>query len=133
VFYYGKPDRAAAANQVIAAAAAITKPGQRLFVGPVNLRKTPYSDAYLYYMLPDLVPATYYIEMDPGVANAPGSRLPQDLESADVAILSAIWDNWSEPNDSRKDGPDTTEQVLQRDFCHVGTYLNLYELYRKCH
>src|SRR6185437_4688233 len=54
VFYYGKPDRAAAANLVIAAAAKISKPGQRLFVGPVNLRKTPYSDAYLYYMLPDL-------------------------------------------------------------------------------
>jgi hypothetical protein len=132
VFYYGKPDRAAAANQVIAAAARISKPGQRLFVGPVDLRKTPYSDAYLYYMLPDLVPATYYIEMDPGVANANGSRLPTDLESADVVILSAIWEDWSEPNDSRKVGSDASTKVLARDFCHVGTYLGLYQLYRKC-
>jgi hypothetical protein len=130
VFYYGKPDRAAAANQVVAAAAKISKPGQRLFVGPVDLRKTPYSDAYLYYLLPDLVPATYYIEMDPGVANAVGSRLPQDLESADVVILSNIWSDWSEP---RNFGPETTKDVLARDFCHVGTYLNLYQLYRKCH
>jgi hypothetical protein len=132
VFYYGKPDRAAAANLVIAAAARISKPGQRLFVGPVDLRKTPYSDAYLYYMLPDLVPATYYIEMDPGVANANGSRLPTDLESADVVILSAIWEDWSEPNDSRKVGSDASTKVLARDFCHVGTYLGLYQLYRKC-
>jgi 4-amino-4-deoxy-L-arabinose transferase-like glycosyltransferase len=132
VFYYGAPGRAAAANLVIAAAARISKPGQRLFVGPVNLRKTPYSDAFLYYMLPDLVPATYYIEMDPGVANANGSRLPTDLESADVVILSAIWDNWTEPNASRKVGSDASEKVLARDFCHVGTYLNLYQLYRKC-
>jgi hypothetical protein len=133
VFYYGKPDRAAAANMVIAAAAEISKPGQRLFVGPVNLRKTPYSDAYLYYMLGDLVPATYYIEMDPGVANANGSRLPTDLESADIVILSAIWEDWSEPNDSRKVGSDAAEKVLARDFCRVGTYLDLYQLYRKCH
>jgi len=133
IFYYGKPDRAAAANMVIAAAAEISKPGQRLFVGPVNLRKTPYSDAYLYYMLGDLVPATYYIEMDPGVANANGSRLQTDLESADIAILSAIWEDWSEPNDSRKVGSDAAEKVLARDFCRVGTYLNLYQLYRKCH
>ena len=133
VFYYGKPDRAAAANMVIAAAARISKPGQRLFVGPVNLRKTPYSDAYLYYMLPDLVPATYYIEMDPGVANANDSRLPQDLESADVVILSAIWEDWSEPNDSRKVGSDASEKILARDFCRVGTYLGLYQLYKKCH
>jgi hypothetical protein len=114
-------------------AARISKPGQRLFVGPVNLRKTPYSDAYLYYMLGDLVPATYYIEMDPGVANANGSRLPTDLESADIVILSAIWEDWSEPNDSRKVGSDAAEKVLARDFCRVGTYLDLYQLYRKCH
>jgi hypothetical protein len=132
LFYYGKEDRATAANLVIAAAAHISHPGQRLFVGPADLRKTPYSDAYLYYMLPDLVPATYYIEMDPGVANAAHSGLAQQLASADVVILSKIWDNWSEPNDSRKVGSDAPVQVLARHFCHVGTYLDLYELYRKC-
>jgi hypothetical protein len=83
-------------------------------------------------MLPDLVPATYYIEMDPGVANAKNSRMASDLASADVVILSSIWDNWTEPNDSRNVGPDTSEKVLARDFCHVGTYLGLYQLYRKC-
>jgi hypothetical protein len=132
-FYYGKPDRARAAQEVIDATAAITKPGQKLFVGPVNLRKTPYSDAYLYYMLPDLVPGTYYIEMDPGMANTDHSGLDQQLASSDVAILSSIWDNWSEPNDSRKTGSAKARQVLARDFCHVGTYQGLYQLYRKCH
>ncbi len=132
-FYYGKADRAAAANLVIAAADKISKPGQRLFVGPVDLKKTPYSDAYLYYMLPDLVPATYYIEMDPGVANAKGSRMASDLESADVVILSGIWEDWEEPNNSRNVGSDASQKVLARDFCHVGTYLGLYQLYRKCH
>ena len=132
LFYYGKEDRATAANLVIAEAARISHPGQRLFVGPGDLRKTPYSDAYLYYMLPDLVPATYYIEMDPGVANAPHSGLAQQLASADVVILSKIWDDWSEPNDSRKFGSDEPVRVLASHFCHVGTYLDLYELYRKC-
>jgi hypothetical protein len=132
VFYYGKQDRAEAANLVIAAAARISKPGQRLFVGPGDLRKTPYSDAYLYYELGDLVPATYYIEMDPGVANTDDSGLDRQLASADIVILSKIWDNWSEPNDSRKVGSDKPVRVLARDFCHVGTYLDLYELYRKC-
>ena len=132
VFYYGKQDRATAANEVIAAAARISRPGQRLFVGPGDLRKTPYSDAYLYYELGDLVPATYYIEMDPGMANTAHSGLDKQLASADIVILSKIWDNWSEPNDSRKVGSDKPVKVLARDFCHVGTYLDLYELYRKC-
>jgi hypothetical protein len=132
VFYYGKPDRAAAANLVIAEAARISEPGDRLFVGPANLRRTPYSDAYLYYMLPELDPATYYIEMDPGVANAEDSGLAEDLASADIAILSSIWDDWSEPNDSRLDGSTESEEVLARDFCLVGEYLDRYELYRRC-
>jgi len=133
LFYYGKEDRALAANLVIAEAARISKPGQKLFVGPVDLRKTPYSDAYLYYMLPRLKPGTYYIEMDPGMANTDHSGLDRQLASSDIAILSKIWDDWSEPNDSRKVGSDKAEQVLARDFCHVGSYLGLYELYQKCH
>ncbi|MET1003141.1 MAG: hypothetical protein ABWZ15_15135 [Acidimicrobiia bacterium] len=131
-FYYGKPDRAAAANAVIAEAARLTEPGDRLFVGPKNLRKTPYSDAYLYYMLPELDPATHYIEMDPGVANAEGSGLADDLASADIAILSSIWDDWDEPNDSRDIGSAEAEGVLEEQFCLAGNYLDRYELYRKC-
>ena len=107
VFYYGKPDRAAAANLVIAEAARIAQPGDRLFVGPANLRKTPYSDAYLYYMLPELDPGDATTSRwIPGVANAEGSGLAEDLASADLVILSSIWDDWSEPNDSRKTGSD---------------------------
>ena len=51
------------------------EPGQRLFVGTADLRKTPYSDAYLYHLFPELTPATRYIEMDPGIANARSSGL----------------------------------------------------------
>jgi len=133
IFYYGKRDRAEAANLVIAEAARISRPGQKLFVGPVDLRKTPYSDAYLYYMLPDLKPGTYYIEMDPGVANSEHSGLDKDLAGSDIAILDRIWANWEEPNDSRKTGSDKAAKVLAQRFCRVGSYLDLYDLYRRCH
>jgi hypothetical protein len=132
IFYYGKKDRADAANLVIAEAARISRPGQKLFVGPVDLRKTPYSDAYLYYMLPELKPATYYIEMDPGMANADDSGLDKELAASDIAILDRIWANWDEPNDSRKIGSDKASKVLAQRFCLVGTYLDLYDLYRRC-
>jgi hypothetical protein len=131
-FYYGKKDRADAAQMVLDAADKIAKPGQKLFVGPANLRKTPYSDAYLYYMLPSLKPGTRYIEMDPGIANSDNSGLDRQLASSDIAILSAIWDNWDEPNDSRKVGSDKAERVLADHFCLVGSYLDLYKLYRRC-
>jgi hypothetical protein len=134
VFYYGRDGVARAANELLTFVPTITRPGDRLFVGTTDLRKTPLSEAYLYYMLPELTPATYYIEMDPGVANAKGSGLASDLASADVAILSSVWNAWDEPNDSRKLGSDAANRVLKRDFCLVRTFGEHaeYELYRRC-
>ncbi|HUF83839.1 MAG TPA: hypothetical protein VMQ81_04515 [Acidimicrobiia bacterium] len=132
-FYYGRPDVARAAEPLLAEADRITEPGDRLFVGTTDLRKTPYSDAYLYYMLHELTPATYYIEMDPGVANRDDSGLDDDLASADIAILSSVWNDWEEPNDSRDFGSDEPNKVLKEKFCLVDTYGDgLYELYERC-
>jgi hypothetical protein len=134
IFYYGRPEAAKAANELLPVADRISKPGERLFVGPTDLRKTPYSDAYLYYMLPKLDPATYYIEMDPGVANDKGSRLADDLRSSDIVILSSVWNDWDEPNDARKFGSHIPNEILKRDFCLVQKFGRggVYELYRRC-
>jgi hypothetical protein len=132
VFYYGRADVAAIFPALIRDVERLTQPGDRLFVGPSDLTRTAYNDAFVYYLFPDLVPATYYIEMDPGVADKPGSGLPGDLASADVAVLTPIWDHWVEPNDSVKHGSTATARVLARDFCKVRDYDGLYELYRRC-
>ncbi|MEQ1786654.1 MAG: hypothetical protein ABL966_06350 [Acidimicrobiales bacterium] len=138
VFRYARPDAVEAVNALLPLVDELTEPGDRLFVGPGDLRVTPYSEAYLYYLLPDLTPATRYIEMDPGVANAPDSGLADELRSADVAILSSIRDDWNEPNDSVLDGPDEPNEVLAEDFCLVASYGEglfghaLFEVYDRC-
>lgn len=138
-FYYGSPTAAAAANTMIKRFDQIgPRAGQRLFVGPVDLRKTPYSDAFFYFLYPELKPATYYIEVDP-FDSKPGSRLASDVASADWLILSNVWSNWDEPNDSRKIGSNRPNEVVQREFCEVGAFGHLgttnqplFELYRRC-
>lgn len=131
LFYYGRPDVPQVLSEILPLANKISKPGDRLFVGTGDLRKTPYSDAFLYFMLPKLTPATYFIEMDPGVANAKGSRLAKDVASANIVILSRVWDKWVEPNDSRVFGPETPNEVLKRDFCTVKDD-KLYVLLKRC-
>jgi hypothetical protein len=138
IFYYGRLDAVDAVTQLLPAVRAHSRPGDRLFVGTGDLRKTPYSEAFLYYLLPELVPGTRYIEMDPGVANADGSGLAEDLAAADVVVLSSIRDDWNEPNDSRRFGSTESTTVLERDFCRVGSFgvglfgRGLYELYVRC-
>lgn len=118
-FYYGSESAARDAQEVIDRLDELAEPDQRLLVGPADLRKTPYSDAFLYYLFPELVPATRYIEMDPGIANAPDSGLADEVASADWLILSDVWSNWDEPNDSRVHGPDEPNQVVRDRFCTV--------------
>jgi len=132
VFYYGRPDVAAALGPLIHDLDTISKPGQTLLVGTADLRQTPYSDAFLYYLFPELPPATYFIEMDPGVANADDSGLADEVRAADFLVLSHVWDDWDEPNDSRLFGSNAPNEVVDKEFCLVGDYEELYDLYRRC-
>jgi hypothetical protein len=137
-FYYGRKDAADAVNAMLPVVDKIARPGDKLFVGTGDLRKTPYSEAFLYYLLPQTRPGTRYIEMDPGVANRSDSGLADDLASSDLVILSSIRDDWVEPNAALDFGSDEPNQVLQRDFCKVGSWgkglfgRGLYELYQRC-
>jgi hypothetical protein len=112
---------------------AMSQPGERLLVGPLDLRRTWYSDVFIYWLFPELKPATYFIEMDPGLANAPGSRLASDVASADWVVLTGLWSGWQEPNASQDYGPDTPNQVIRDHFCEAGNYEGgLVVLYHRC-
>ena len=130
-FYYGNAEAARELRRLLPVADRVARPGDRLVVGTGNLRKTPLSEAFLYYLLPKTRPGTYYIEMDPGVANAADSKLAGDLERADLVILSRVWDQFHEPNDSEKLGSSKPNEVLKRRFCTV-LDLPLYELLQRC-
>jgi 4-amino-4-deoxy-L-arabinose transferase-like glycosyltransferase len=132
-FYLGDTRPRDAANEVIADLDALSKPGERLLVGPVDLRQTIYSDVFFYYLFPELTPATYYIEMDPGLANAEGTRLTGDVESADWLILTRYWSGWIEPNTSTVFGDDKPNQAVENGFCLRGSYQNdVIRLYQRC-
>ena len=79
IFYYGRPDDAVAASRMLDEVERISKPGERLIVGPDDLRRITIDDAFFYYLLPQLTPGTQYIEMDPDLANAPDSGLADEI------------------------------------------------------
>jgi hypothetical protein len=106
-----------------------SRPGQRLYVGALDMRQSAYNDTFLYYLLPHLVPASYYMELDPQSANH-GTRLASELPHANILILT-----------SRHDVPYPTgtlvgntkaPEVLAKLFCarfRRGTYV----IYTRCH
>ncbi len=130
-FLYGDPDAAESAQVVVDALDEAAVEGDRLVVGPTDLSRTPYSDAFFYYLFPELVPGTRYIEMDPGIADAEDSGLAEELQAADWLILSDAWSDWDEPNDSVDAGSPRPNQIVSESYCPVvdsGTF----RLLRRC-
>ena len=50
-------------NRLLKRLEELSRPNQRLFVGPADLRRTNYNDTYVYHLMPQLHPATYFLEM----------------------------------------------------------------------
>ena len=123
VFPYGRLDAVEAVNDMLPDVDA-DRPSRATACssGPATSARRPYSEAFLYYLLPELDPATRYIEMDPGVANADDSGMADELRRADIVILSSIRDDWDEPNDSRTFGPNEPNEVIEDEFCLVESY-----------
>jgi len=115
-FAFGFPYAAEDADKLLAELERVSVPGQRLFIGPGDLRLTNYCDTYIYHLEPQLRPATYFLEMNPGSANAPHSRLASDVASADWVILNRRWDFLNEINRSTQFGSNEPNQVLRENF-----------------
>jgi len=91
-------------------------PGERLFVGPADLRRTSYCDTFLYFLMPKLRPNGYFLEMNPLSANRPGSRLADDVSSSNWLLLNRALDRWSEENRSLEFQSDVSNQVVREKF-----------------
>jgi hypothetical protein len=129
-FPIGSPRLAMNIADVLNRLNSLAATGERLFVGPADLRRTNYNDTFFYYLLPQLRPATYFLEMNPWSANRPRSRLASDVASADWLILSRLWDDWNEPNESSKLGSDAPMRVVEEKF-QLCARNDAYAVYRR--
>jgi hypothetical protein len=107
----------------VAAALAELPPGARLFVGPADLRRTIGNEPMLYFLAPHLS-APYHIEMNPGVADRPGSRLAGGVASADYLLLKS-------GGNSGSAGSPVPNLVVRQHFCPAQS-LGRYRLLRRC-
>ncbi|MFM7062018.1 MAG: hypothetical protein ACKO04_00790 [Actinomycetes bacterium] len=129
-FYFGSREGASDAQAVVDALSAGSSAGQRLVVGTSDLSRTNYSDAFFYYLFPELVPGTRYIEMDPVLADGPDSALPDELRRNDWLILSSAWKDWTEPNESANGRSQAANRVVAQEYCPVRT-TPTFSLYRR--
>jgi hypothetical protein len=109
----------------------ISSPGDVLFVGPRDLRRTNYLDTFIYFLVPELRPGSFFLEMNPGTANRPGSSLAGEVARADFLVLTSRYDMWDEPNASSEYGSTEPNRVVGRDFC-LRTEQGQYQLYGRC-
>lgn len=109
----------------------LSRGGEKVFVGLSDLRFAWHNDTYIYYLFPQLQPASRYLEMNPGCANRADSGLSDQLLSADWLILTRRFDVWHEPNASMVPGPAVPNEVVRTHFCTRGHY-GPWDLLQRC-
>jgi hypothetical protein len=108
------------------------KPGSRVIVGNSDMRRVPYNDTFLYYLLPRFVPGTASMEFEPGLTNRSGTTLTREMQRADAFIASDRWLGWDEPNDAMKPGDPGPADVLHNEFCLTQDFGNGFKLFMHC-
>jgi hypothetical protein len=106
--------------------------GSRVIVGNTDMRRVPYNDTFLYYLLPRYTPGTASLEFEPGLTNRRGTTLTREMERADAFIASDRWLSWDEPNDAMKPGDPGPARVLHADFCLKDDFGNGFALFLRC-
>ena len=129
-FPVSNKDEAILVTRVLQNLERAVSPGERLFVGPADLRRTNVNDTFFYHLFPELRPASYFLEMNPGSANRPHSRLASDVVSADWLVLNHLLDFMNEKNESAKFGSDLPARIVNERFQMYGQY-GPYQVYRK--
>lgn len=130
-FPVGTPERVITLGRMLDDLERLSKPGERLFVGPKNLRQPGYNDTFIYHLVPSLRPATYFLEMNPRSANRPGSRLVSDVLSADWLVLNREWDSLGESDRYAESGTAEAADVVKKHFQIIGQYGSFGLLRRK--
>jgi Dolichyl-phosphate-mannose-protein mannosyltransferase len=118
-------------DSILAEVNNLASPGDKLFVGPHDLRFTNYNDTYLYYLLPELRPVSRYLEMHPGVANKVGSALAREVAAADWVILTSKYQHWREPNASAIAASNAPNEAVAKYFC-TQSHHGPWHLLRRC-
>jgi hypothetical protein len=124
-------ERAESIEHIISDLQRASSAGEVVFVGPRDLRRTNYLETFIYFLVPELRPGSFFLEMNPGTANRSGSSLASEVAHADFLVLSSRYDKWNEPNASSDYGSAEPNRVVARDFC-LRTEHGQYQLYGRC-
>lgn len=97
-----------------------SQPGEKIFVGPGDLRRTFYADLYFYHLfLPKLSPSGYFIELNPLLTNSETSGIDQQIRGSQWVLLNQIYDHFYEANRSAELGSNKPGLVLKTHFQEV--------------
>ena len=96
-FYFGNAQAAIALQQAVDDLEAVARPGERLFVGPLDLRRTWYSDLVAYWMFPSSTRRRTTWRWIPGWPTPTIPAWPTTWRRADWVLLTGFWAGWYEP------------------------------------
>lgn len=127
-FRLADPRQAQEAQSTIATLDRLAHPGNTLFVGPRDLRIAGTNGVFFYFLLPQLRPASYFMDVDQHTINRPSNGFTRELPRADFLVLEA----GPPPNSTTELGPPTANEIVAKRFC-LRSESGVYRVYQRCH
>lgn len=127
-FRLADPQQAQEAQSTLATLDRLAHQGDSLFVGPQDLRTAGTNGVFFYFLLPQLRPASYFMDVDQHTINRPSNGFARELPRADFLVLEA----GPPPNSTTDLGPPTANEIVAKRFC-LRSESGMYRLYQRCH
>lgn len=96
--------------------------GATLAVEPAAMARPVYNDLLPYFFLPQFRQSAFFLDVNPGVTNAPKSRLLSDVLNADVLVLVADTPASRTTVPYETSGSTAPDAAVRRDFHLVARY-----------
>jgi hypothetical protein len=126
-FRLADPTQAQQAQAILTDIDHLARPGDSVFVGPQDLRTAGSNGVFLYFLLPKLKPASYFMVVDRHTINRASNGFANELPHANFLILEAN----ASPTSATELGPPTANEIVANSFCLRGES-GTYRLYEHC-
>jgi hypothetical protein len=110
----------------------VTTSSTTLFVFDENMQEPALTDLSVYYLMPNVRQSAFTLEVNPGVSNAAGSRLSDDVRRADVLVLIHLDPGQQEASyPYERPGSSAATEIVRRHFCSEAE-VAYYRVLRRC-
>jgi hypothetical protein len=114
------PDMAAVVDATRREVLKVSRPGDTLFVGTTDMSRPTVNAIQLYFLMPELRPSGYYLELFIGVLPGSADAVANDIRRTGVVVLSGASPSTGASDEATETESAAPNDAIREGFCPSG-------------